>query len=309
MQAWLIDGAVSHSSSGATQTCGYRCTQMLLSHVLSRDGDSGWPGSRSRLGPLPPSVDSLRRTLEEAWRAGYDPSGAEQLGHSTVKRQRRRVLNNAGEARARNSAGAEVINGGPGPVPAEKLKWIGGTEIWVLLTYLGLSARLVDFAIPSAFTPASGAPPPPEAQTPTPPYPLHPPASPPPAGRPAREVFSWLWGYFTAHPTSGGPGWPRRSSAPPAVLQYSGHSVVVIGAVRWRRPAGGEERRLVILDPGLGPADLKAQMAGGGLGRVGLLIEAHDRDAYQLVTVTAGWREGRAPREPDDCTFACVCGV
>jgi hypothetical protein len=282
VQAWLIDGAVSHSFSGASQTCGYRCAQMILSHVLAQDNTAGWPGSRSRLGPLPPSVESLRCSLEEAWQAGYDPSGAAQLHHSTVKRQRRDSTNSTW--RATNSIATS----------ANQLKWIGGTEIWVLLSHFGLSARLVDFALPSAFTRTPNAPPQQGART----LPR----------RPGAELFSWLWDYFAAHPTAGDSGWPRRSRAPPAVLQYSGHSLVVIGALRRRLPTGGEERRLLILDPGLGPAELQAQLAGGGLSRVGLLIEAHDRDAYQLVTVAAGWRESRSPREPDECTRACVCG-
>ncbi|KAJ2767586.1 hypothetical protein IWQ56_003269, partial [Coemansia nantahalensis] len=56
------------------------------------------------------------RMLEQAWRDGYDPDGAAQLGH--------RVLGTH--------------------------KWIGATEIYCVLAHLGLQPRIVDFHCPTA---------------------------------------------------------------------------------------------------------------------------------------------------------------
>jgi len=128
-KAWVIDGPILHFSSGRTQTCGYRCTQMLLSHVLACDTAAGWPGARGRIGPETPSVDSLRETLEAAWSGGYDPAGAEQLQHSTLKRRR----------------GCGVLGATP------SIRWIGATEMWVICSSLGLRVQVVDFGSPRAY--------------------------------------------------------------------------------------------------------------------------------------------------------------
>lgn len=305
--SWLVDSPVAHFHSGQTQTCGYRCTQMLLSHVLvcaapppceplplpspspeaetsgssaafaaaqAFDTARSWPGAAQRLGPSPPSVDGLRACLEHAWRSGFDPDGAQQLGHSTLLRGR---------------------SGAAGCV-----KWIGATDMWVILTSLGIRSRLEDFADARWLKASAG-----DARD----------AIPSTTRRPACEVFEWVWIYLSSQPSSAAhgppeatPGSSRLSRAAPVVLQYSGHSVVVVGAERRRRRAGDnssdEERRLIVLDPGCAPDRLASALAdpasSGWRGRFSLLVEAHDRDAYQLVRLEPGWVSHLASRAPDD---------
>ncbi|ORY93841.1 peptidase family C78-domain-containing protein [Syncephalastrum racemosum] len=99
-------------------SCGYRNCQMLLSFLEKQE-------ERSR--PLVrhvPDIVSLQRLLEAAWkeaaptprahrlvRRGYDPAGASQLDHRVH----------------------------------ETRKWIGTTEVYVMLTYLGIRCTILDF--------------------------------------------------------------------------------------------------------------------------------------------------------------------
>ncbi|KAJ2780969.1 hypothetical protein H4R18_003167 [Coemansia javaensis] len=83
--------------------CGYRNCQMLLSSTLGAGAEV-------------PGVADLQRVLEQAWRAGYDPEGAAQLGHRV----------------------------------AGTRKWIGATEVYCILAQLGASPHVVDFHRPTA---------------------------------------------------------------------------------------------------------------------------------------------------------------
>eukprot|EP00045_Choanoeca_perplexa_P009887 m.98006 g.98006 ORF g.98006 m.98006 type:complete len:400 (-) comp15064_c0_seq1:61-1260(-) len=97
--------------NGRRYTCGYRNTQMLLSHLLHQDM------YKARLfngSGVMPSLSSLQRMLEDAWKAGFDAVGAAQLNHHVV--------------------GTD--------------KWIGASDVAALLRCQGIKAELVDF--PSA---------------------------------------------------------------------------------------------------------------------------------------------------------------
>ncbi|KAI7823114.1 peptidase family C78-domain-containing protein, partial [Kickxella alabastrina] len=92
--------------------CGYRNCQMLLSSLLA---DTRYH-MHERFPCSVPSVRALQECLELAWRDGFDPDGAEQMG--------RRVV------------------GGR--------KWVGTTEIYCILAHFGVPARIVDFHRPTA---------------------------------------------------------------------------------------------------------------------------------------------------------------
>ncbi|KAJ2711262.1 hypothetical protein H4R19_003336 [Coemansia spiralis] len=95
--------------------CGYRNCQMLVSSLLASATTSQAVAGRIAAGRAP-SIGELQQMLELAWRDGYDPDGAAQLGH--------RVLGTH--------------------------KWIGATEIYCILAHLGVQARIVDFHCPTA---------------------------------------------------------------------------------------------------------------------------------------------------------------
>ncbi|KAJ1889175.1 hypothetical protein LPJ66_008175 [Kickxella alabastrina] len=92
--------------------CGYRNCQMLLSSLL----DDTRYHMHERFPCSVPSVRALQECLELAWRDGFDPDGAEQMG--------RRVV------------------GGR--------KWVGTTEIYCILAHFGVPAKIVDFHRPTA---------------------------------------------------------------------------------------------------------------------------------------------------------------
>jgi len=76
----------------------------------------GAPGNMNLNHPVGmPSIPRLQQVLETAWRAGFDRAGCEQLGGKIVNTR----------------------------------KWIGATEIFTMLTYWGINAKIVDFHKPS----------------------------------------------------------------------------------------------------------------------------------------------------------------
>lgn len=260
VMAWIIDGYVRHFSAERAHTCGYRSMQMVLSHVLQRTGPSGWPEAAAHIGSESPTVEYLSTLLEEGWRSGYDPEGADQLDHSAT---------------------APSKGGG------KRYKWIGPTEMWVVLRSIGMKVTVYEFGALSVYQ-KMGATPRMQAS---------------PTRRPAYMVFALLWKYFSSHavPTltdEGGCEWPRRSSACPVILQFEGHSMVAIGAVRAKSAEGRVQRRILTLDPDWMPGKLEHCLVSGGdgwLDKMGLLIEEHDEDAYQLLTVEAGWSPSPPP--------------
>lgn len=69
--------------------------------------------------PTPPGVRNLQSSIEEAWKHGYDPEGAEQLKHRLV---------------------------GTG-------KYIGTGDLYAAFTYRGIPAQLVDFDVKNGVQP------------------------------------------------------------------------------------------------------------------------------------------------------------
>ncbi|XP_023330509.1 zinc finger with UFM1-specific peptidase domain protein [Eurytemora carolleeae] len=130
-----VSGRMDHYSSTYGDKgwgCGFRNLQMLLSHLLNSTEYRGvllenLSGNRNlvsqnislnrnlvdRVGM--PSIPRLQEILEQAWRAGFDRAGCEQLGGKIVNTR----------------------------------KWIGATEIYTILTYCGIEAELIDFHKPS----------------------------------------------------------------------------------------------------------------------------------------------------------------
>ena len=104
--------------------CGFRNLQMILSTLLHstlyRDmvlaaavGNRNLGGGRS--GGVP-SIPRLQQVIEEAWRAGFDRAGCEQLGG--------RLINSR--------------------------KWIGATEVATFLSFCHLDSEILDFCAPTA---------------------------------------------------------------------------------------------------------------------------------------------------------------
>ena len=97
-------------TEGYRWSCGYRNLQMLLSSLMHISCYRGVLFNGT--GEIP-SVHGLQSWIEKAWRDGFDPDGAAQLGGSLL--------------------GTE--------------KWIGATECATLLRYFGIRAQVVDFGL------------------------------------------------------------------------------------------------------------------------------------------------------------------
>ncbi|XP_058503581.1 zinc finger-containing ubiquitin peptidase 1 isoform X1 [Solea solea] len=170
--------------------CGYRNIQMLLSSLHNIDTFS--PVLQDRAVPSIPQVQSM---IEEAWKEGLDPQGA---SHFNQQLQGTRA-------------------------------WIGATEIYCLLTSLGISAHIIDF------------------HQPTGPGDTHP------------RLFEWIKQYYCQ--ASRGSRLPPRlvqTSLPPIYLQHQGHSRSVVGL---------EQRKngslcLLVLDPGSSVSDTRKLLSG-----------------------------------------------
>eukprot|EP00762_Andalucia_godoyi_P001204 ANDGO_02094.mRNA.1 Meiotically up-regulated gene 105 protein len=88
--------------------CGFRNLQLLFSALLRS------PILQHRLFEglnAVPSIESIQVAVEQAWRAGFDRAGCEQLGGSLLGTR----------------------------------TWIGATEVYALLTYFGIDCTIVDF--------------------------------------------------------------------------------------------------------------------------------------------------------------------
>ncbi|BGP69350.1 hypothetical protein NBRC10513v2_002693 [Rhodotorula toruloides] len=91
--------------------CSYKNAQMVFSavrHLPQYSTDSTSPGQAPA--PVPP-IRAWQETVEEAWRQGYDPAGAEHFRGKLIGSRR----------------------------------WIGTTEVYTALTYMGVNAFIVDF--------------------------------------------------------------------------------------------------------------------------------------------------------------------
>eukprot|EP01134_Creolimax_fragrantissima_P000300 CFRG0300T1 len=101
--------STTNSLSDQSWSCGYRNTQILLSHIIQ----AHIPGNENLFhgSGTVKSVMGIQRGIEESWEAGFDKHGARQLGHSLV--------------------GTSI--------------WVGPTEVVSMLRCAGISARIVAF--------------------------------------------------------------------------------------------------------------------------------------------------------------------
>lgn len=118
-QVYLCSTVDHHASSFGDKGwgCGYRNLQMLLSSLQCHSSFSEC--LKPVLGGGPPSIPSISKLqdlIEEAWSAGFDVQGRDQLG-GQLKNTR---------------------------------KWIGATEIVAFLTSRRIQSELIDFHMPSA---------------------------------------------------------------------------------------------------------------------------------------------------------------
>ncbi|XP_013890081.1 zinc finger with UFM1-specific peptidase domain protein, partial [Austrofundulus limnaeus] len=112
VHVWLSADTDHYSSSVGDRGwgCGYRNFQMLFSSLKMIDTYSSL--LQDKVVPCIPRIQSM---IEEAWKEGLDPQGA---SHFNQRLQGTRA-------------------------------WIGATEIYVLLTSLGISSRIIDFHQPT----------------------------------------------------------------------------------------------------------------------------------------------------------------
>ncbi|XP_061631384.1 zinc finger-containing ubiquitin peptidase 1 isoform X2 [Phyllopteryx taeniolatus] len=163
--------------------CGYRNFQMLLSSLFRLDTYAS-----SFQDNAVPSIPRVQSMIEDAWKLGLDPQGASHFNSQ--------------------------LQGTRG--------WIGATEIYVLLTSLGISGCIIDF------------------HQPTGPGGTHP------------RLFEWVKHYFSqSSSTSRLPLRLNQTSLPPLYLQHQGHSRSIVGV---------EQRKngslcLLLFDPGSSSSD------------------------------------------------------
>ncbi|XP_037310146.2 zinc finger-containing ubiquitin peptidase 1 [Pungitius pungitius] len=218
VHVWL-SAATDHYCSSAGDRgwgCGYRNLQMLLSSLHAIEAYA--PLIQENAAPSIPRVQSM---IEEAWREGLDPHGA---SHFNRRLQGTRA-------------------------------WIGATEIYTLLTSLGISARIIDF------------------HKPTGPADTHP------------RLFEWVKQYFLS---CGSPRLPPRlisTSLPPLYLQHQGHSRSIVGLEQKRNGS----LCLLLLDPSSSASDtrklLSADTVAPAVRRVRRFPGSLKHRQYQVVAV------------------------
>ncbi|XP_015228420.1 PREDICTED: zinc finger with UFM1-specific peptidase domain protein isoform X1 [Cyprinodon variegatus] len=187
VHVWL-SADTDHYSSSAGDTgwgCGYRNFQMLLSSLHRIETYSSALQEKTV-----PCIPRVQRMIQEAWKEGLDPQGASHFNHQLERTE----------------------------------AWIGATEIYVLLTSLGLRGRIIDFHQPTG-----------SRNT-------HP------------QLFDWVKKYFCPSSVSNRLS-PRLilTSLPPLYLQHQGHSRTVVGL---------EQRKngnlcLLLLDPASSASDTR----------------------------------------------------
>ncbi|GAA6217454.1 zinc finger with UFM1-specific peptidase domain protein isoform X2 [Lates japonicus] len=197
--------------------CGYRNFQMLISCLHRIDTYS--PLLQEKAVPSIPHVQSM---IEEAWKEGLDPQGA---SHFNQRLQGTRA-------------------------------WIGATEIYTLLTSLGISARIIDFHQPTG----SGS--------------THP------------RLFDWVKQYFRQ--SSRNNRLPPRliqTSLPPLYLQHQGHSRSIVGLEQKKNGS----LCLLVLDPGSSASDTRKLLSRDTISAAVRLIRKFPSSLkhtqYQVVAV------------------------
>ncbi|XP_019735532.1 zinc finger-containing ubiquitin peptidase 1 isoform X2 [Hippocampus comes] len=219
VHVWLSADTDHYCSSPGDKGwgCGYRNFQMLLSSLYRLDAFASSLQDKSV-----PSIPRVQSMIEDAWKLGLDPQGASHFNH---KLQGTRA-------------------------------WIGATEIYVLLTSLGISGRIVDF------------------HQPTGPGGTHP------------RLFEWVKQYFSQSSRSNRlPPRIIQTLVPPLYLQHQGHSRSIVGL---------EQRKngslcLLLLDPGSPSSDTMKLMsrdtASTAIRHVRKLPGSLKHKQYQVVGV------------------------
>ncbi|KAI8980382.1 peptidase family C78-domain-containing protein [Pilobolus umbonatus] len=154
--------------------CGYRNCQMLMT-FLERQKEDGDYLLRQVL-----DISGLQLLLERAWKEGFDSLGAQQLKHHVFKTR----------------------------------KWIGTSEVYTLLTYLGIRSTIIDFHQPG-------------------PHRLH------------EELMNWIEYYFTTNIDNKQGKNTFITNRPPLYLQHQGHSRTVVGIEILK----SGKRNLILFDP------------------------------------------------------------
>ncbi|CAO3653251.1 unnamed protein product [Cunninghamella echinulata] len=184
---YLCSPFTDHISTGIMDLgwgCGYRNTQMLMT-FLQRKKQAG-----DILLQQVSDISGIQIILERAWKEGFDPQGAKQL-HNRVYKTR---------------------------------KWIGTTEVYSILSYLGIRCTILDF------------------HRPTGPNDTH------------EALMDWIQDYFqltTSHCSKNSNSNHNNkivhiTNRPPLYLQHSGHSRTVIGIELLKNG----KRNLIMFDPG-----------------------------------------------------------
>ncbi|XP_044062458.1 zinc finger-containing ubiquitin peptidase 1 isoform X2 [Siniperca chuatsi] len=180
VRVWLSADTDHYCSSAGDKGwgCGYRNFQMLFSSLQRIDAYA--PILQEKAVPSIPQVQSM---IEEAWKEGLDAQGA---SHFNQRLQGTRA-------------------------------WIGATEIFTLLTSMGISARIIDFHQSTGLGDT---------------HPL---------------LFDWVKQYFCQSSRSNRlPPRLIHTSLPPLYLQHQGHSRSIVGLEQKKNGS----LCLLLLDPG-----------------------------------------------------------
>ncbi|XP_078109773.1 zinc finger-containing ubiquitin peptidase 1 isoform X2 [Sander vitreus] len=165
----------------------FHCQRAEMMESLASGVDDGRTRTREK---AVPSIPRLQRMIEDAWKEGLDPNGA---SHFNRRLQGTRA-------------------------------WIGATEIYALLTSLGISARIMDFHQPSG------------------PGDTHP------------RLFDWVKQYFQQSSRSSRlPPRLVHTAMPPLYLQHQGHSRSIVGLEQKKNGS----LCLLLLDPGTSASDTR----------------------------------------------------
>ncbi|XP_073341981.1 zinc finger-containing ubiquitin peptidase 1 isoform X2 [Pagrus major] len=187
VHVWLSADTDHYCSSAGDKGwgCGYRNIQMLLSSLHRTDTYAPILQEKAV-----PNITQMQSMIEGAWKEGLDPQGA---SHFNQRLQGTRA-------------------------------WIGATEIFTLLTSLGISARIIDF------------------HQPTGPGDTHP------------RLFDWVKQYFCqSNRSSRVPPRLIHTQLPPLYLQHQGHSSSIVGLEQKKNGS----LCLLLLDPGSSVSDTR----------------------------------------------------
>ncbi|KAG0191879.1 hypothetical protein DFQ28_010740 [Apophysomyces sp. BC1034] len=194
--AYLCSPYTDHIATGPMDLgwgCGYRNCEMLMT-FLERYHQEGAPALRQV-----PDIPGLQLLLERAWDQGFDQLGRQQLDHRVYQTK----------------------------------KWIGTTEVYAMLVYLGIRCTIIDFHQRSGPNNSHDA------------------------------LFDWIQSYFeSTEKEKEKPQVDRNAldllmessrkklvhitDRPPLYLQHSGHSRTVIGIELLK----DGNRNLIMFDPG-----------------------------------------------------------